>query len=174
MKGRIKIGGIATLKAFQAGALAQYLARKFTLKEAQRQAEKHGRLLHKVTVRNLIVTSGYELHAGITAGQESPLWGIAIGTDATTPVIGDTALGTEVARNAWTYRAYAGAQVELSTLIVASDAAYHIYEAGVYGGNLASATPDSGTLFSHYLIEYDNSGGGADLTLDYLLTYQAE
>ena len=126
MKSKIKISGISTLKAFEKGALAQYLARQFTLKESQRQAELHGRLLYKVTVRNLIVTSGYQLHAAITSGQESPLWGIAIGTDATTPVITDTALGLEVARNAWSYRNYAGAQAELSTLILATDATYHM------------------------------------------------
>jgi hypothetical protein len=53
--------------------------------------------------------------------------------------------------------------------MVAANCTYAIEEVGIFG-DAASATPDSGTLFSHALLEEDNSAGANDLTFDYELT----
>jgi hypothetical protein len=96
----------------------------------------------------------------------------AIGTDATAPSLADTTLGTEFARKAFSLRERAANILSLSVFYLAGEATANITEAGVFGGATASATPDSGTLFSHYLQTFNNSGGDFDLTFEYELEIQ--
>lgn len=94
----------------------------------------------------------------------------AIGTNNTAPTAGDAALGTEVSRKAITSRTILGVESTFSTFFTAAESTYNIKEGGLFGGSGASGTPDSGILFSHWLVAYDNSSGLFDLTFDYVLT----
>jgi hypothetical protein len=123
--------------------------------------------------KNLIVTAGKQLVADMlkdTSGYDTGLTYQAIGTDDTAPAITDTALGTESARKAITSKTRSGNELTFSTFFTAAESTYTIASAGVFGHSTASATPDSGVLFSHWLVSFDNSGGLYDLTLDYILT----
>jgi hypothetical protein len=122
--------------------------------------------------RNLIVTTGPELLCEMlidTTGYDTGLTYCALGTDNTAPAISDVALGAEVARKAVTSKSRTGNEITFSTFFTAAECTANIKEAGMFGHSTASATPDSGVLFSHWLVSFDNSGGLYDLTFDYIL-----
>jgi len=126
--------------------------------------------VYQNTVHNLVVTAGKELVADLLIDDASTgLTYHAIGTSGTAPAVGDTTLGTEAARKAWTIRSRATNIITLEVFYLASEATFNISEAGVFGGATASTSADSGILFSHYLQAYDNSAGLVDLTFEYTL-----
>lgn len=145
---------------------------KLDYREAIRVADLWGCRLHADRVNNLIVNNGLYLAGDILIDDESVgLTYHAIGTGTTTPASGDTTLTTEVARKAFSTRDRAAAVITLSVFYLGSECNYYIREAGIFGGDNASETADSGDLFSHFLQAYDNSGGSPnDLTWDYDLT----
>jgi len=118
---------------------------------------------------NLITDAGLALAEALLSGDESVgLLVHALGTDGSAPSAADTALGAEQARAAFTIRSAASGKAEFSVYYPAPECSFHIREAGVFGGSGADAgTPGSGTLFSRYLVDYDNSAGDVDLTFDY-------
>lgn len=123
--------------------------------------------------KNLIVSVGKYLLGDMlidAPGYDTGLTYQAIGTDNTAPVIGDTVLGTEVARKAITSKTRALNVITLSTFFTAGESTFNIKEAGVFGHSTASAAPDSGILFNHYLVAFDNTGGLYDLTFDAVFT----
>ena len=111
----------------------------------------------------LIAESGYEV--GITY--------CALGSSTTTPALGDTTLTNEgggvAMRKTITNRTRAGNVVTLSTYFTAAECTLNIKEIGHYGYP-ATAVVDTGTLFNHALISYDNSGGTVDLTFECEIT----
>jgi hypothetical protein len=122
---------------------------------------------------NLIVSSGKALAGDMlidAVGYDTGLTYQAIGTDNTPPVVGDTVLGTEVGRKAITSKTRLLNVLTYSTFFTAGESTFAIEEAGVFGHSTASAAPDSGVLFSHWLVSFDNSAGAYDLTFDYVLT----
>lgn len=125
---------------------------------------------------NLIVTTGKELVGHLmkdTSGYETGLTYQAIGTDNTAPVVGDTDLTVETARKAVTTKTQGSSpntnQFTWSTFFTAGESTYNIKEAGICGHD-ATSTLDSGVLFSHWLVAFDNSAGTYDLVFDYVLT----
>jgi len=152
MNNTIQLKGRSTIRAYPAGAGFQ------------------GVPVYEQTVDNLVVTAGKTLVADflLSLAGEIGLTFHAIGTDGTAPVIGDTTLGAEAARKAWTAKGRSGTVITYEVFYLASEATFSIAEAGVFGKD-ASATPDSGVLFSHYLQAYDNSAGLVDLTFEYIL-----
>jgi hypothetical protein len=123
------------------------------------------------TKKNLIVTSGKELVGDVLIDVEAVgLTYHAIGTDNTTPTVSDTALNTEASRKLWTSKTRLGNVISFGAFYLASESSFAITECGVFGGSLATATLNTGALFSHYLQSYDNSGGAVDLTFEYELT----
>jgi hypothetical protein len=123
--------------------------------------------------KNTIVTVGKGLVGDMlidTSGFDTGLTYQAIGTGASAPAIGDTALTAEVARLAITSKTRSSNVLTLSTFFPAAQSAYNIEEAGVFGHSTASATLGSGVLFSHWLVSFDNSSGLYDLTFDYIPT----
>jgi hypothetical protein len=167
--GVITVNGISRLRAWKRGFLSTYLANGIDLHDLIRELEPHA--LFRNDRNNLIVTSGLGLVAQMLNDEEDVgLTYHAIGTGATTPVIGDTVLDTESNRKLWTSKIRTGAVVSYSVFYLANESDYDIEECGVFGGATASLTPDSGTLFSHYLQAYDNSAGLVDLTFEYELT----
>jgi len=123
--------------------------------------------------KNLIVSAGKALLGDMmidVSGYDTGLTYQAIGTGATAPAVGDTALTTESARKAITSKSRTTNVITYSTFFTAGESTYNIKEAGIFGHSTASATPGSGVLFSHWLVSFDNSGGSYDLTFDYVLT----
>ena len=78
-------------------------------------------------------------------------------------------LGTEENRKAITSRTRLLNIDTYSTFFTAGESTYAIEEAGIFGHD-ATGVADSGVLFSHWLVSFDNSGGVYDLTFDYVLT----
>ena len=123
---------------------------------------------------NLIATVGKN-HVGDMlmdkAGYDTGLTIQAIGSDNTAVNVADTTLTVEEARKAVTFKSRLVNVVTFSTFFTAGESTYNIKEAGIFGHSTAVAeTPDSGVLFSHWLVAFDNSGGTYDLTFDYILT----
>jgi len=134
----------------------------------------NGRTIYLVKEgHNLITTAGKQLIGDMLideTGYDTGLTYQAEGTDDTAPAVGDTTLGAEAARKAVTSKSRSGNEITYSTFFTAAEANDNIKEAGIFGHSTASATPDSGILFAHWLVSFDNSGGNYDLTFDYILT----
>jgi len=152
MTDTITLKGRSTLRAYPAGSNFK------------------GRPIYENTVTNLVVSSGKNLAADLLLDQETTgLTYHAIGTNSTAPALGNTTLGAEAARKAWTIRSRSANTITLEVFYLASEATHNIAEAGVFGGATASATANSGKLFSRYLQAYNNSAGLVDLTFEYVL-----
>lgn len=164
---KLTLRGTSRLRAWPAGELARRMAGGQTLAEAQ--ADLHP--VYDQQVHNLVVTLGKTLAAKFLSGNTATFLAYhAIGTGTDAPASGDTKLKTEVARKAKTISSYVGAQASWSVFYLSTEATFYIKECGWFGDTTAGTTQDSGTLFSHWLQSYDNSGGAYDLTFDYSLT----
>ena len=115
-----------------------------------------GELKRTYDYDNLIPSVGLEAFAAQMSGDNSTDIGdnlfIAVGDDATAPASGDTILGNETARKGVGSTAFAGAVANNVVFFAATEATGTHREFGMFGdGNadVASATPDSGVLFSH-------------------------
>lgn len=168
---RKQLFGQSVMWVLKKGIIQQHMPQLAQLKVARALAVAQGALVEKRYAKNLIVNVGKAMIGDLLIGDETIGLGfIGIGTDNTTPAVGDTTLGTEVSRKAFALMERTGSVVSLSAFFPAADCTYHFYEVGIFGGTGASLTLDSGKLFSHYLQEYDNSGGTYDITFDYSLT----
>jgi hypothetical protein len=165
------IKGACTLMAFEPGFIEGYLTKGHNLDEAIGLAVNEGKCRQTIKVDNLVVNNGLELLASLLIGESSPLSYHAIGTGTTTPAATDTQLTTEVSRRAITYKITSGDTVILQTYFLAALCTYNLKEGGVYGGS-ASASANSGTLFSHYLLGFDNTAGLSDLIFLYEVEMQ--
>ena len=108
-------------------------------------------IIETIKDHNLITTAGKNLVRdllGIAVG----ITGInyfAVGTDNTSPSVTDTTLGAEVFRNTFTDVVYSSAKVTFKYFLGSTEANGNtLVEAGLFGDN-ATASTDSGTLFSH-------------------------
>lgn len=135
---------------------------------------KTGKVVKRITKHNLIVSVGKyylgDMLIDKDAGHDTGLTYTAIGTNNTTPVVGDTTLGSEQNRKQITSRTRNAKEITLSTFFTAAESTYNIKEAGVFGHSTATGSSDSGILFAHWLVSYDNSGGNYDMTFDYVLS----
>lgn len=126
---------------------------------------------------NLIVTVG-KAHVGDrmidAAGIDYGFTYCAEGTDNTAPAVAQTTLVAEAARKIMTsrLRTTIGAVVYItcSTFFTAAEANDSVLEAGIFGDD-ASAAVNSGTMFSRWLVTFDNTGIGYDLTFSYKLSF---
>ena len=165
--------GRSRLRAWKRGALREIMMATgdSRLSHAQRIATIEGEKVHDDTISNLVVTVGLRLAGDLLIDAESN--GIRyheLGTSSTAPVSGNTDLGTSVARRIWTSRVRVSNVLNFSVFYTAAQSTYAIEECGAWGGDDATATRGSGTLFSHYPQSFDNSQGLVDLTFDYDLT----
>jgi hypothetical protein len=145
------------------------LTGKWRLTARYRGTDKVARILEG---NNLIVTVGKEQIGDMlidAAGYDTGLTYCAIGSDNTPPTIVDTVLGTEENRRPITVKSRVTNVITLSTYFSYADCTYAIEEAGIFGHD-ATGVADSGVLFSHWLVSFDNTGGLYDLTFDYELT----
>lgn len=122
---------------------------------------------------NLITTVGKNMVGDMlidTSGWDTGFTYHGIGTGSTTPVVGNTTMNTEVKRKALSSKSRSVNVLTLSTFFPVADCTYDIQECGIFGHSTATSTIDTGVLFSHYLSDFDNSGGNYDLTFEYILT----
>ena len=133
-----------------------------------------GEIIYQDEGHNIIVTDGLEFVVDMlidaSAVYDTGLSYCAEGTDNTAVTAAATDLGTEAARKSITSRSRSGVEGTFSTFFTAAEADDNIKEAGLFGGTGATAAADSGVMFSHWLVAYDNSGATVDITFDYVLT----
>ena len=92
-----------------------------------------GELLHREIQDNKIVTAGLNLVRDLIMGSGRYPSDIAVGTDNTPPVAGDTALGVEVFRNVITRRIPTSTQGTFQLFLGAGDANGNtLTEAGIF------------------------------------------
>ena len=106
-----------------------------------------------VELENLITDAGRNLMAlalrDVTALPEITF--VALGDDATAPVVGDVLLGNEVFRKVMTQQVAGATGVSISTVFIApQEANQQLEEIGWFAGD-ASATVDTGTLVARVL-----------------------
>jgi len=97
---------------------------------------------------------------------------IAVGSDATAPIAGDTVLGTETARKAISDRNASGAVANISVFFNSGEATGTHREFGLFGSGgttTASATVDTGILFSHVAVNV-SVAAAETLTITFSLT----
>lgn len=121
---------------------------------------------------NMVVDSGLNLIASIIAGTQATPYYIAIGTDGTAVQPSDQTLYAEHHREQ-VASATTGpllGQVNISAFFLATDANVHIREVGLFGGSGAS-NPNGGTMIARTTIDYDNSVGAVNITVEWVLTF---
>jgi len=90
---------------------------------------------------------------------------LALGDGETAPVVTDTALENELYRKQITKKSAAVLTLSTSTFIPSTEGNHTYKEMGLYGDD-ASATPDSGTLFTRLAID-ETKSYGTSMTIDY-------
>ena len=173
----LRVAGICHMLAWEPGVIGDLLQQDYPLKLAMTMAyAKHARA--ERVAKNLVVDIGLGLICDMMIETENgtgynPI-GLAyhaLGTGATAPAALDVQLGFEVRRKLITNRSRSSNVLELDTFYLAGECTFFIQECGVFGGSAASALANSGTLFSHYQLSYDNSLGVNDLTFSYFCTF---
>ncbi len=102
---------------------------------------------------NLIVTVGKTMIAkrlSQTANACNITYG-AVGTNVTAPVVGNTTLGTELARNVVSTISYSNNVVNITVFFGASEANGVLKEVGFFG-EAATGAANSGTMINHAVI----------------------
>lgn len=131
-----------------------------------------GRIKERERVKNLVVTTGRAHCADQMSDQgEAAMAYMAIGTGTTAPATTDTALETELDRNALDSKVQGTGtdanKVTYTCTWAAGDGTGAITEAGVF--NSASA----GVMMSRVTFDVKNKGAGDSLTLTWTLTFSA-
>lgn len=115
--------------------------------------------------KNLVVTAGKAfLASAVINSSASPFTHMAIGTGTTAAAVGDTALGSEVARQAFTTSSVASNVVTLSTTYAAGTGTAALTEAGILNAS------SSGTLLSRVVFSAINKGSADSLTITWTIT----
>lgn len=117
--------------------------------------------------KNLVVTVGKTWIASRMADAASNVMGwMAIGTSSTSPIIGDTTLGTEIARVATTV---SGGTPSANTVTYVA-----VFPAGTGTGALVEAgifnASSSGTMLSRTTYSTINKGAGDVMTVTWVIT----
>jgi len=133
--------------------------------------DKDGRLLDECAVGNLVVNTGlYHIANRLAAADQAAMSHMAIGTGTTTPAAGDTALQTELDRNALDSKTQgSGAnqnKVTYTATWATGDGTGAITEAGIF--NQASG----GVMLCRTTFPVKNKGASDTLTLTWEITIQ--
>jgi len=117
--------------------------------------------------KNLVVTNGKTWIASRMAGTASAVMGwIAVGTDSTSPAVGNTTLGAEVARVSTTV---SGGTASTNTVTYVAT-----FPAGTGTGALTEAgifnASTSGTMLSRTTYSVINKGSGDEMTITWVVT----
>lgn len=130
--------------------------------------DKDGRLKDHRKKSNIIVTTGFQLVADClcaTSGRPTVVGYIGIGTGAVAPAVGDTALGTQLVRQASSYTYTSGSKkITQTTTFAAGTGTGALTEAGMF--NAASA----GTMLNRVTFSTINKAAGDTLAVTFDLT----
>lgn len=133
---------------------------------------KTGKLKSRDIINNLYVTTGKEQIAqalsGNVAGNIGQITYCAVGTGVAVPVIGDTALQTELYRKQISVRSVTGRTATFQTFFNRNEANGSLQEAGLFGAG-ATAIAGSGALFCRLNINRTKSSNDT-LTLRWGIT----
>lgn len=125
-----------------------------------------GALKERREVHNLIPTVGKEALAKLVKeGTTRPGW-MAIGTGATAAASGDTALQTELDRNALAEISVSGKVVTMKAEWLAADGTGSITEAGLFSAS------SGGTLFAHSVFGVITKGSEDVLSITWKITFE--
>ena len=115
--------------------------------------------------KNLIVNTGKNfLASAVINSSASPFTYMAIGTNTTAAAVGDTALGSELARQAFTSSSVASNVVTLVTTYAAGTGTGALTEAGIFNAS------SSGTMLSRIVFSAINKGSADSLTITWTIT----
>lgn len=118
-------------------------------------------------IHNLITNICLESESKIFMGESPNLWikYIALGDDNTAVAATDTLLGNEVFRTRHVSQVYSATGIVTSEFYVTDTDANgeDIQELGIFAGNTAIATIDTGRLISHVLWNYGVKSSGIEL-----------
>ena len=121
---------------------------------------------------NLITTVGRQMIAdqlATTSPVNTPkITHVALGTNATAPVSGNTQLGTETFRNAVASLTFSSNQVFATGFYTATEVTGTFEEAGLFSNGTGSA--NSGIIFSHVPLASIVKGSSETLTVDWTIT----
>lgn len=126
-----------------------------------------GEIKDQRELKNLVVTSGKTYIASRMAAASAAVMGwIGVGTSSTAPTVGDTALGTEVARVATTV---SGGTPSTNTVTYVSTfpagtGTGALVEAGIFNSNT------SGTMLSRTTFAVVNKGAADEMTITWTIT----
>ena len=125
-----------------------------------------GKIISKNEYKNIFCDSGRNSLLNRMAGEsKGEITYLALGDDNTAVKITDTALGNELYRKAVTSSSASGLTFSSSTFIPSTEGNHAYKEMGLYGDD-ASAALESGTLFTHLLIN-ETKSAGQSVTIDY-------
>lgn len=131
-----------------------------------------GVLKSRDIVRNLVVDVGKEAIADALRGNVAANRGVitycAVGTGTASPVAGDTALQTEIARKQVSVRSVSSRVATFKTFFNQSEANGVLREIGLFGGS-ADNVANSGTLFARLNITRTKTSSDT-LTLTHSIT----
>ena len=127
----------------------------------------NGEIKERREGHNLLTTVGKEklIERGIMASPatEGPKY-IGIGSNSTAALVGDTALGTQLARKEATTRSVSGAVGTLKKVFAAGEGTGEVKEAGTFSAEA------SGSLYSHIVFSVINKGAEDSLEIVWTLT----
>lgn len=121
---------------------------------------------------NMVVGVGRQAILGLMAGTQSVgVTYIALGTSSAAVSDNDTQLGAEACRSQMTERTVSGDNLIMSSFFNGGSpgVASAFEEAGVFGGASASPTANSGILYCHALVTFDNTSA-QNITATWTLT----
>lgn len=115
--------------------------------------------------KNLIVQVGKNYLAGaVLSSATSPFTHMAVGTGTTAAALSDTALTSELARQAFTTASVTTNVATIVTTYAAGTGTGAITEAGIFNAS------SSGTLLSHVVFSAINKGAADSLTITWTIT----
>ena len=124
-----------------------------------------GELKETQEIKNLVVTVGLALAAtALGTGTITTIGYMAVGTSSTPAALGNTTLGTELARVALTSTAVASVVITYVASFGAGTGTGALVEAGLFNG-----TP-AGTMLSRVVFAVVNKGSGDSLTITWTIT----
>jgi hypothetical protein len=123
-----------------------------------------GKLKQEQNVKNLVVTAGKGYIAGRMVGTPTAMSHMAIGSGTVAPAVGDTTLGTELARASLTSSAASGAVVTYIASFGAGVGTGAVTEAGLF--NAGSA----GTMLCRTTYAVVNKGADDSLSITWTVT----